>query len=152
PKPAPTLFNLLDNGNPANGDTVAGDGIYSGRFTTTRVPGLYRFKVTMNLTSPTSQQISRIEQRNTEVNVLVIDPQQSEVSSTQDLITPTKFRLDIVPADRFGNFLGPGYADQIKITLVGSGTVGPVVDERQNGTYTAQLTGVPDPATTRAKV
>ena len=152
PKADPETFRMLDNGNPANGDTTAGDGVYSMRYPRTKVPGQYRFKVDMNLTMPTGT-INRVEQHDTQVNVLVIDNAQSEVNSTRDLATPSKFRLDIVPADRFGNFLGPGYADQIQVALVGPGAVsGAVVDERQNGTYTVQLTGVSDPANTRVKV
>jgi hypothetical protein len=152
PRADPETFRMLDNGNPANGDAKAGDGIYSMRYPRTRVPGRYRFKVAMNLTTPTGT-VNRIEQHDTEVNVLVIDSKQSEVNSTRDLVTPGKYRLDIVPADRFGNFLGPGYADQIQVALVGPGAVsGTVVDERQNGTYTVQLTGVSDAAATRAKI
>src|SRR5262249_55083327 len=47
PKPEPQLLTLVDDGNAANGDATANDGIYSARYTQTRVPGRYRFKVTM---------------------------------------------------------------------------------------------------------
>lgn len=152
PKPDPTTFQLLDNGNPTNGDEKAGDGIYSMRYAKSSIPGEYHFKVTMNLTTPTGK-VNRFEQHDTQVNVLNIDKDQSEVNSTRELATPGRFRLDIVPADRFGNFLGPGYEDQIQVALVGTGTVaGKVVDERQNGTYTVHLNGVTDRANTLVKV
>jgi von Willebrand factor type A domain-containing protein len=140
PKPDPTIFRLLDNGNPDNGDAVAGDGIYSMRYTRTQLPGRYRFKVAMILTTPGGA-VNRIEQRDLEVNVTKIDPNQSEVAATKDLITGN-FRIDIVPADRFGNFLGPGYPQQIQVSLIGGGTPSAIVDERENGTYTTLVSGV----------
>lgn len=150
PKPDPGTLTLLDNGNPANGDAVAGDGIYSVRYSQTQIPGRYRFRIAMNMAIP-SGSVNRIEQHDTEVNVIAIDTKQSEVNATNLLVG--NYRLDIVPADRFGNFLGPGYADQIKVTLIGGGTVsGPLVDERQNGTYTAQLTGISNATATHVKV
>jgi hypothetical protein len=152
PKPDPQLVTLFDDGDPAHGDAVAGDGVYSMRYGQTRIPGRYRFKIAMNATTP-SGPVNRIEQRDAEVQVLKIDAAQSEVNSTKDITIADKYRIDIVPADRFGNFLGPGYTDQIKVTLVGPGTVStPVVDERENGTYTVELTGVTAPATTRVQV
>ncbi|HET6980071.1 MAG TPA: choice-of-anchor X domain-containing protein [Pyrinomonadaceae bacterium] len=151
PKPDPTIFQMVDDGSAASGDAVAGDGIYSMRYSNTRLPGRYRFKVSMQgLTTPGGV-VDRFEQRDAEVNVLQIDSKESTVDTTR--VTSGNYRVDIVPADRFGNFLGPGYARQIKVTLTGTGTVLPaVIDERENGTYTVKLTGVADPENTRIKV
>src|SRR6185295_11270237 len=85
PKPDATIFHMVDDGSAASGDAVAGDGIYSVRYSNTRLPGRYRFKVSMkSLTTPTGT-VDRFEQRDGEVNVLQIDPDQSEVDSTRDL-------------------------------------------------------------------
>jgi hypothetical protein len=151
PRPVPNVERMFDDGSPAHGDAAPGDGIYSMRYADTKIPGTYKFKVAMNLVSPTSEKINRSEEHETQVNVLKIDPTEAEVNATY--LGSDKYRLDIVPADRFGNFLGPGYADQIKVTVSGGGSVsGPIVDERQNGTYTAQLTGVASAATAIVKV
>jgi hypothetical protein len=152
PKQDPRTFTLFDDGNPVNGDAIAGDGIYSIKFSDTQTPGLYRFRLAMNFDRSTTGKINRVEERETEVRVKVADPNETEIAATKAL-TPGEYRLDITPADVFKNFMGPGYADRIKVTLAGGGTLaGPPVDERENGTYTLRVVGIPAGANPTATV
>jgi hypothetical protein len=139
----PNTFTMFDDGRPEHGDDKAGDGVYSMRYDKTSTPGIYKFRVTLDSNTVSLGKLHRYEERETLVAVRVADPKQSETAVSKEP-APGAYRLDIVPADRFGNFLGPGYADFIKVTLTGGGTVNPTVtDERENGTYTLHITGVP---------
>jgi hypothetical protein len=147
PKLDPRTFTLFDDGSPSHGDARAGDGIYSMVLleSDTRLPGPYRFRLAMDFDRPSTGRISRVEVSETEVRVKVADPVETEIFATRS--TPGEFRVDVVPADRFGNFMGPGFGDRIKLTVSGGGNVaGPPVDERANGTYTFRVIGVPSGA------
>lgn len=141
----PQTITLFDDGQAEHGDDKAGDGIYSLKYTNTKTPGLYKFKILIDINNISLGKISRFEERETVVAVRVPDANQSEVLATKE--TSSSYRLDIVPADRFGNFLGPGFAEAIRISLSGGGTVGSsITDERENGTYTVRITGIPSGA------
>jgi hypothetical protein len=141
----PQPITLFDDGQAEHGDDKAGDGVYSLKYTNTKTPGLYKFKLLIDINNVSLGKISRFEERETVVAVRVPDAKQSEVLATRE--TPSSYRIDIVPADRFGNFLGPGFAEAIRLTLSGGGTVGTsITDERENGTYTIRITGIPSGA------
>jgi hypothetical protein len=141
------IFTLFDDGNSNNGDAVAGDGIYSMKFSgdDTRIPGMYNFDLAMDFNRPLLGRIVRAEKREIEVSVKVADPVETEFAATKT--GAGQYRIDVTPADRFGNFMGPGQARRIQVTLSGGGSIaGPPVDERENGTYTFNVVGVPSGA------
>jgi opacity protein-like surface antigen len=140
PTPLPTQFVMRDDGNAANGDDKAGDGIYAAQLTDTSRPGLYRFKVALDWTDPRTGRIHRIETLEREVKVKP-DAAMSEVSvdtqrgSSDHLIT-------ITPRDKFRNYLGPGYPALISVQS-SAGNVGTVDDAQVTGNYVVPLTNVP---------
>jgi hypothetical protein len=134
-------YTLYDSGNLSeHGDKKADDGIYSMKYTNTKVPGQYKFKVTLNTTTPVSGKISRVEERETMVMVKTADPDESEIY--QEKLPGEKRLITIIPADQFGNFLGPGYEENISITS-SVGNAPPIEDKRVNGTYTTIFSNVP---------
>jgi hypothetical protein len=145
PKLDPRTFTLFDDGSASHGDARAGDGIYSMALaeSDTRLPGPYRFNLAMDFDRPSTGRISRVETLEAEVSVKVADANETEIVPTRGPAAG-EYRVDVTPADRFKNFMGPGFGDRIKLTLSGGGSVaGPPVDVRENGTYTFRIVGVP---------
>jgi hypothetical protein len=135
---------MFDDGSKIHGDAIAGDGIYSALYTNTRLPGQYIFEITVAGSTPILGNFSRTEKSSVVVNVLQPDRKQSEIT-----VDPTnvagEFDVTIAPADRFGNFLGPGFSKQIELTVsAGGGSISaPVTDPLENGTYVTKLVSVP---------
>ena len=82
------------------------------------------------------------EERVEQVVKVRADPLKSEVSTS---ISGTTFLISVTPRDRFGNYLGPGYASSIKATLRSPGKLRSETpaDPQQIGTYTFEVAGVP---------
>ncbi len=137
---------LYDDGSKESGDATRGDGIYTGKYERTKVPGTYEVIVTAKGSTAAIGQFSRSEKSTALVRVIYADPTNSEISAYRT--KPNKYTITIVPADRHKNVLGPGFAQQIKVTVAsGQGiTSSPITDERENGTYTTTLSGVPEGA------
>lgn len=137
-QPVVETVELFDDGRPEHGDERAGDGTYSARIADTKVAGEYevRFDVAgdSNLRGPfrTTRTVS--------ATVVVRDVSRTEVEvlAVKRLPRGDLLRVAVTPRDRFGNFLGPGYADRIRISLPDAKPTGPIVD-RLDGTYTQEL-------------
>ena len=137
----PDPVYLFDSGDKdAHGDTVEGDGIYSALYKTTKFPGQYEFDFTIEGEHPVVGKYARSEKSEVMVRVKTLDPRESE--ATHDDLGGGKYLITFIPADRFENFLGPGYVERIRI-ISSAGDVLPVEDTRENGTYTARLSNVP---------
>lgn len=133
-------YILYDSGNfSEHGDKEADDGIYSMKYTKTKVPGQYKFKVTLDTTTTKSGKIYRVEEIKTVVKVKVADPDKSEIY--QDKLPGNKRLITIIPEDRFGNFLGPGFEKNITVES-SVGTPSAIQDKKVNGTYTTILSNV----------
>ena len=149
-KPVPNDPNLLDNGNAANGDSKADDGVYSATFAGTTKPGHYRFLVTLDWQDPRTGRIHRIESVEKEIKVKP-DPSSSAIQVSAGAAAGT-FTMTVTPRDRFNNYVGPGYGNIVQVALSGGGSVTPgVLDPKETGTYTVNITGVPagaDPTAT----
>jgi hypothetical protein len=142
PKPIPTDYVLLDNGNSGNGDAKADDGVYSVSIGDTSRPGLYRFKLTMDWDVPTTMRIHRIETLEREVRVNP-DSNSSDVSVSRG-VNPGEWLINVTPIDRFGNYTGPGFANHFSVDVAGGGSVsGSPSDSKQTGAYVIKLVGVP---------
>lgn len=149
-KPLPNDPNLLDNGNAANGDQKTDDGVYSASFAGTNKPGRYRFMVTLDWQDPRTGRVHRIEPVEKEIKVKP-DSGQSSILVSSARISGA-FTLTVTPRDRFKNHVGPGYGSRVNVQVAGGGTVQPdVLDPRETGAYTVNITNVPagtDPMTT----
>lgn len=125
-------------------------GVYTGTFTGTTVPGTYVFDVTLDWTDPRTGRIHREERLQTHVKVR---PDRTATLVTATRLDRDRVAVSVTPRDRFGNYVGPGYAHAVKATLTGSGTIGDQpVDADQTGTYTFTVTGVPDGETPDVRV
>jgi hypothetical protein len=84
--------------------------------------------------------IHRVERIEAFVKVKA-DPSKTDVKLTRP--DPRTVLISVTPRDKFGNFLGPGYASIVKATLAKEGgrITGPV-DTNQTGTYIFTVLGV----------
>lgn len=98
-------------------------GVYSATFADTSVPGAYAFEVVLDWDDQRTGRLHREERLERHVAVKV-DPTRSEVTREGRLIAVT-------PRDRFGNYVGPGFATSIRV----NGASVDSVDRLQTGTY-----------------
>jgi hypothetical protein len=140
PQQDPRIFVLHDDGSPEHGDKKKNDGIYSMKYKDTNRPGHYNFDISMKGIIPEIGYVERQEQHKTMVGIKEVDAGKTEaiIARTPDT---NNYDINIVPADRFGNFYGPGIADKIQVKVDGD-DIGPVEDKRENGTYVTQLKNV----------
>ena len=131
---------LLDDGQAASGDKQAGDGSYSYRFANTQTPGLYRFQVTMDIDTPKTGKVRRVEERELEVRIQQLAKESIQVVAGK---VPGDYIIQVTPVDAFGNFLGPDYGDLLDLRVSGGGNLAPLSDSQATGAYTANLTQVP---------
>jgi hypothetical protein len=149
PQPTGTPVTLTDDG--ANGDASANDGVYTATIADTHVPGRYRFNVVLEWNDPRTGKVSRVEAVEREVQV-VPDPKNSEVTIVAGPTAGT-FQVLTTPRDRFGNYMGPGYDNRVKLVLTGGGNVsGMPADSQQTGVYVVSITGVPTGVTPKADI
>jgi hypothetical protein len=127
---------LLDNGQAANGDTTANDGIYSGIFAGTIKEGHYKFAVNVQGTTATNGLFQRAQLLTVFVQPEP-DPDRTEltlVSSAKQPDGSMLVRLRATPHDRIGNFLGPDLRGNINIRATGA-TLQEALSDRLNGSY-----------------
>ncbi|MGA1863795.1 MAG: vWA domain-containing protein [bacterium] len=105
-------IRLYDDGQPRHGDKIAGDGIYSNIYPTTRVPGNYQFKLNI-IASSACGRVERSAITSTLVRVKDFDLTNSFIAVKT--IEDGLYAILIKPQDRFGNLLGPGHGRDIKI-------------------------------------
>ncbi|WP_437621910.1 VWA domain-containing protein [Sorangium sp. So ce1151] len=120
--------------------TPRGPGQFFVELSDTKLPGTYRFHFTLNIPGP-SGRIRRVETIETEVAVNP-DPAFSEIKVTPGQAAG-RYDLVIIPRDRFGNYVGPGYEDRVKVKLDGGGTAGTATDANVKGDYVVRLDGIP---------
>ncbi len=131
---------LLDDGQATSGDRKAGDGSYSFRFTNTKLPGLYRFFVNMDIDTPQTGKVHRFEEHRLEVRIQELSRDSIKVVNGN---VPGSYSIQVVPVDSFGNFLGPDYDSRLRLRVTGGGILAPLTDPQATGSYTANLTQVP---------
>jgi hypothetical protein len=139
-KPIAAPLTLLDNGNPANGDDVAGDGIYSAVFPAQLV-GHYNFIFGLEGTS----RLGRFSRQHRQTVFVRAAPAASTTEFSSTIARGTLF-IQMTPRTTAGNRMGPGFANYFWFTAPGITPVKPV--DNGNGTYTASInvsTGVPSP-------
>ena len=138
--------NLLDRVEPADKGTIflagQGNGVYSGTFADTSVPGQYTVDVKFDWVDARTAKIVRREHLERQVKVNA-DPDETQITSTPGS-TPGTYLVSVTPRDRFGNYLGPGGAKRLQLQVAPPAMVaGPPVDPNQTGTYVYSVTNVP---------
>src|ERR1044071_5709552 len=136
--------SLLERITPKDVATIAlkevGKGVYAGSFDQTAIPGTYPFEAILEWDVERTGHVHREERL--EENVAVkADPAKTTVDIAQ--VQPTVWTVTVTPRDRFGNYLGPGFASVIQAQLRGEGgsiTKVPV-DANQIGSYVFTVRG-----------
>ncbi len=116
-----------------------GDGIYTGQYSNTNQEGIYSFTFMVEGNTPDNGGFTRTQKltanvrpkpdpSNTDMNVTIADTQGEQARVAI---------LTLTPFDKFGNYMGPGYADFIKVD-VDAKLIGDVVDNL-DGTYTQKI-------------
>jgi von Willebrand factor type A domain len=137
--------SLLERITPRDVATIAlkevGKGVYAGTFDQTAIPGTYAFEATLDWDTERTGRVHR-EERLEENIAVKADPAKTTVDVVQQ--QPTVWTVTVTPRDRFGNYLGPGYASVIKARLRGEiGSITDVpVDRNQIGAYVFTVRGV----------
>jgi hypothetical protein len=145
---------VLSRVMPADVETITlvggKNGVYTGTFTGTSVPGQYGFETLLDWTDTRTGRLRREERLETDVKVRP-DPAATQIvtsGNVQGVVT-----VSVTPRDRFRNFLGPGYAPVIRAKLIGNGRLDPTpVDREQTGTYVFTIRGVPAGETPRLEI
>jgi hypothetical protein len=116
-----------------------GHGVYSAVFDKTTIPGTYGFDVTLDWTDKRTGHVHRIERLENTVKVKV-DP----AMSIANIRRPSNgvAVITVTPRDKFGNYLGPGFAPHIKVESRGKAQ--PAIDRDLNGTYTIEVRDLPE--------
>jgi hypothetical protein len=113
-----------------------GGGKYEAVFTETRVPGSYRF----NWIATGYVEGKRFHRSGSFVRTVRVrgfDASSVELGAKRLRDGRTKVQVTVRPRDRFHNYLGPGYADRIRIVIPGQpAPVRPV--DKLDGTYVAE--------------
>lgn len=131
----PEYLSLYDDGS--HGDIRANDGIYTNLFVDTNKEGTY--KLFFEIQGKTRKGNSFTRYHNIHKYVAVqVQPQSilldyEHKSIAQDNIKKTD--IIITPKDSYGNYLGPGYVQDIHVTIARGKLVSPLKDNL-DGTYT----------------
>jgi uncharacterized protein YegL len=103
-----------------------GDGFFRLVYTETEKPGLYRFLIRLTVNYENAS-LRRVEEHQIMVHILEIDYANSTFQLNNGILVFT-------PRDRFGNYLGPGYENRLRI-MAGEQSLDKN-DNRARGIYT----------------
>jgi hypothetical protein len=118
-----------------------GKGYYEAVFDDTSVPGSYAFEIVLDWTSERSGNVHREERIEQFVRVKP-DTRLTDITTTA--VGNGVFNIAVTPRDRFGNYLGPGYASSIRLAVRNGKLRSEVpADPQEIGTYTFVVGDVP---------
>jgi hypothetical protein len=118
-----------------------GDGRYELKVEDTKVPGTYRFFITLDTKTPKGEILRRIETVEAKVEVI---PDGKSSLITSERAADGSHVIRVVPRDEFGNFKGPGYDEQVSVRIDGPGKLESVTDQGVIGDYLVKLVGLKD--------
>lgn len=141
---------MKDDGSKASGDKVANDGVYSLKVSDTSMPGLYRFKVTLNWDDEKLGKVRRTEFIDRIVTALPDNKRTLvkvvRVGETGD------YQITITPKDKHENYIGPGYKSFFDIKVEGMEKVPQIDNPNVDGNYLVKLTGIRADSDPRVKI
>ena len=131
--PSVESIMLFDDGLAAHGDSQANDGIYSALYKNTKTPGEYQFNFLVKGQSEFNGPYMR--EKTASATVEVRKPTKTEFlyQIIERIGKGGTFSLIITPKDRFGNYLGPGYAQRMQISIPNATAQGSLVDRLDGG-------------------
>jgi Mg-chelatase subunit ChlD len=132
----PDTITLRDDGNPANGDDVARDGIYSGVYQA-QLPGHYNFLFALEGTTEDAGRFSRQQLKTAHVRSVPDATNTALQTSVQQTGDGSRLVINMTPRTSFNNLMGPSWGNYFWFTTPGR----PAFKAQDNldGTYTAGL-------------
>lgn len=124
-----------------DGDRRAGDGVYSVVLANLAVPGVWDFRVVASGTTDDGQDFRR-ERTVQKLVGMTPDPARSDVEGAIERVRldgSGTLRLSVTPRDAAGNYLGPGYLDEVEITITPAPPTGPEKKDLLYGAYQARF-------------
>ena len=112
----------------------------AGTFDQTTVAGSYGFEAVLDWDMERTGHVHRVERLEAFVKVKP-DRANTEVKLTRPAAGTVQ--ITVTPRDKFGNYLGPGYASLVKAQLTSTGRITGPTDPDQIGTYVFTIVGVP---------
>jgi len=125
---------LFDDGT--HGDIIANDGIYTLAMENTQYEGSYAFRFRASGRGTDGGQFTRVREM-AEYVAVGVDPGASASGARILHVAPGLVRQEVfvIPRDRRGEYLGPGYVERVQFRVRGGGAaIGSVVDYN-NGIY-----------------
>ncbi|MQY79226.1 MAG: DUF1566 domain-containing protein [Bacteroidetes bacterium] len=131
---------FMDNGT--NEDVYADDGVYTAVFNNTEMEGSYIFNVVAR--GQTKKRTWGVTSENININV------KEQILKDQ---SRSLYKIIVTPMDNKGNYLGPGYANKIKINVSKGDVSGKIIDHL-NGEYSRSvvLSSTVDPRSVKVSV
>lgn len=133
----------MQRGRPDKEDqfVLGSEGVYALTLDDTKMPGTYEFRIRFAVETERSGSVSRVIDAQRVVDVRP-NLANSEVEAEGQGET---LRIRFVPRDLNGNYLGPGYADNLGVTAPDRKTPFPaeVTDEEARGIYEMRIEDVP---------
>ena len=128
---------LVDDGT--HGDKLAGDGIYTCRFSDTKKEGVYSFHVLASGETKRGNRFHR-DRRIQKYVTVKVSPTGSifDIVKVQLIGKYKYYDLAIMPRDAFGNYLGPGHANALSLRTPQGRVIGSLVDNL-DGTYDQRI-------------
>lgn len=138
----PTMSeSIILNDEGKMGDEIPGDGKYTGIFKQTRYDGIYTFRFLASVGHKGKVSVLNREKVFTVYVKPKIRPQTSSLNvikrEYRAVDKQTYVKLTVTPKDRFGNQIGPGHADLLKLD-VKQGQVVKIVD-KLDGSYEVEM-------------
>lgn len=128
--PQQTVLILHDDGT--NGDLKANDLIYTSIVSLTRLPGTYILDITAVGTTGAGQPFRR--ELVIQKYLLVKPEQESTIFKLEQLDADSRsYQVTVFPRDGLGNYLGPGFGEQIHFSIRGARLVGTIRDHLNGG-------------------
>jgi hypothetical protein len=137
---------LIDRVMPRDLNTIslveASNGVYTGSFDQTSTPGLYGFETVLDWDDKRTGHVHREERLEEHVKVKP-DAVRTDIRTAR--VDRNTVAISVTPRDKFGNYLGPGYASLVKAKLNSSGTIMNAlpIDRDESGTYVFTIGNVP---------
>lgn len=129
-------LTLLDNGDPANGDDVAGDGTFSA-IHRAEEPGHYNFLFALEGTSEETGRLSRQHLETVHVRSIP-DADKTEVdTSTQTTADGNTLIINVIPHTKYGHRMGPGWKNYFWFVTEGKPPF--KAEDNLDGSLTARL-------------
>ncbi|MDY6905274.1 MAG: S8 family serine peptidase [Thermodesulfobacteriota bacterium] len=135
---------LFDDGLPEHGDAKAGDGVYSALYTKTERPGFYHVDMSFGVPQPDGSVATRSDSRTLSIAIERFDLDRSTIDIRP--VGDAAYEADVLLIDKYGNYLGPGYAVAATVMLPDDKWGGRKVYLQDNldGSYTGRVEMSPE--------